>query len=125
MRVATEKRVFKSWKKEELNYIKEHYHHTSNKYLAIKFNCTVSAIKCIASRFKLNKSHYTRMVKKTSIENGVITATIVKECKLNKHADMIKFANTLEEGVTYRTLMLVFNKYGFYKFQTMYQLYTA
>lgn len=121
MEIANQKRVCKKWSSKEIEYLKENYSKQTNKELAIHFETTISSIKSCAIRFKLRKPYYT--MQKASEQKEKLQR--VYEQKIDVHADMLRFANSLEKGMKHRRLGPVFNKYGYYKFKTMYQIHTA
>lgn len=110
---------WKTWSNKEINYLKDKFPNTNNQEISINLGVSVNQLKYRASVLGLRKSQDFISELRSNASTKII------ERKTNMHSDMIRFANTLEEGVTYRTLMPVFNKYGFNKFKTMYKLYTA
>lgn len=104
----------KHWKQHEIDFVKENYIIMSNKEMAEHFGRTTSAIKSVARRQNIKKQSYVLKDNKHVFEQ-----------KIDVHADMLEFANSLEKGVKYRRLGPVFNKYGFYNFKRMYTLHAA
>lgn len=117
---------YKKWTPEEDQYLKDKFEHTSNQILRKHLDRTRPSINSRARKLGLQKGEeFISEVKRRIAANRTYDNIEFQGDKINVHADMIKFGNTLDKENNFKSVLPLFTKYGKEQFKKLYKLHTS